>query len=185
MKKNRKGLLNQIMIVVILITVIIAIIGVFSLASIVLPVLTGEGIEVATLLQTSMNESGIAEMNDAGQVATSTTINVLGIFELLVYLFFFGLVIGFIMVAYYVRTYPFLAFFWAGGMVITTIIAMIMSNAYEQAKTGDLAQFYNTWGTNDLLMSYLPHIMAVVTIVGGIVLFVLVSRDSEGETQAL
>lgn len=183
---NRKGdILSNIMIVMVLIVVVVGIIGVFSLGSIVLPIISGEGIDAANMIQESVAAAGDSGLTNASTVATSTTINTLGIVEMLVYFLFLGLVIGFIIVSYYIRTYPFLGFFWIGGMVIIVIISMIMSNAYEQAKTGDLASYYTTWGTNDLLMSYLPHIMAFITIFGGIVLFAIVSRDPEQETQLL
>jgi hypothetical protein len=185
--KHKKGLLNQIYIVVILVAVLLFIIGLFSLGAIVLPIFAGQGIEVAGIVQNSLSTSGNQELEDAGEVATSTTINVLGGLELLVYLTLIGLVLGYIMIAYYVRTYPFLAFFWIGALVGLVIIAMIMSNAYETAKTSpELEAFYSVWGTNDFLMSYLPHLVAFIGIIGGIVLFGLVAtNDSETETRYL
>jgi hypothetical protein len=182
---NRKGLLNQILIVIVLIVVVMAIVASISLGSIIFPIISGEGIDVAHEIQSSIELAGNSEMTNASEVATSASINVLGTFEFIIYIGFLGLVIGYIMVAYYVRTYPFLAFFWIVGMILIVIFAMIMSNAYEQAKGGDLESFYTTWGSNDLLMSYLPHIMAFVTIIGGIVLFAIVSKDPEAETQML
>ena len=183
---KRKGLLNQIYIVVIIAVILITIIGLFSLASIVLPILVGEGNLVTNIIQTDLQNSGIEPLQNASTTPTETISGILGAVELIVYFLFLGLIIGFIIIAYYVRTYPFLAFFWAGIMVILVIMAMIMSNAYEQAKNEpDLQAFYTTWGSNDLIMSYLPHIIASIGILGGIVLFVLVSRETESDVQRL
>ena len=183
---NKKGLLNQIYIVIVLVVVLIAIIGLYSLGSIVLPIVVGEGTNTANTIHQSIVDGGLVELQNASAVASQATVNALGVFELITYFVFLGLIIGYIMIAYYVRTYPFLGFFWLGAIVALVVIAMIMSNAYEQAKNEtDLNKFYTSWGTNDLLMSYLPHIVTVIGIIGGIILFALVSTESEAEVQRL
>lgn len=180
---KKKGFLNQVMIVLIIVVVIIVIMGLFTLGSIVLPIIAGEGAALSSTIQSSVADSGVIELQNATQVSTDTVINVLGVMEVIVYLFFMGLVIGFIFIAYYVKTYPFLAWFWIGIMAIVVIMAMIMSNIYQEASVeGDLSSFYTTWGTNDLLMNYLPHIFTFIGVFGGVILFVIISRDSEVET---
>lgn len=183
---KKKGLVEQIYLVMVLIVILITVIGLFSLGSIVLPILVGEGNSVTDIIQTDLANSGIEPLQNASTVPAETVKGVLGVVELVLYFMFLGLIIGFVLIAYYVRSYPFLAWFWAGAMVIIVIMAMIMSNAYEQAKNEpDLQSFYLTWGSNDLLMSYLPHIILSIGILGGIILFVLISRDSESEVQQI
>ena len=64
-------------------------------------------------------------------------------------------------------------------------MSMFISNAYMTANQSNLAQYYSTWGTNDFLMSNLPIIVLVLGVFGGIFLFILASREPEGDTQQL
>ena len=59
-------------------------------------------------------------------------------------------------------------------------IALIISIAYQQAsQTADLASFYQTWGTNDFIMTNLPWIVGIFGFVSGIILFVITQTSSE------
>lgn len=181
--KKKGEILNNILVVLIVIIAVIFIVAVFSLASIILPIITGEGIESARIIQSSIASAGNSGLTNASNVATETTVSVLGNVELLVYFFFLGLILGYMMIAYYVRSYPYLAFLWIGFMILVVIISMFMSNAYELARNDSQVQdYYSTWGTNDFLMSYLPIIMTVIMIIGGILLFGIISTsDTESK----
>lgn len=186
---NKKGLVQQLMIVLILFIVVIVGIGVYWIVSMFGPVVVGEGNALASQVQTSIhaNNPGSA-LDNSSQIATITTTNILGVFELLVYIAMIGGIIGFIMIAWYVRTYPWLAAVWIFAIIFFAFFAMLISNSYQQAALSgpsEMQQFYADWGTNNFLMTYLPHMVIFFGILGGIILFVLVSRDSESEVMPI
>lgn len=187
MNKNKKGLVKEIMIVIILFIVVVVLVSGYWIVSMVGPVIVGEGSAVAHQIQTSISaNSPNTSLDNASQIVTSTTINVLGTFEILVYFGLMGMIIGFMLMAYYVRTYPFLAVFWVFMIIFLAFFAMLISNSYQQASTsGNLNTFYTNWGTNNFLMTYLPHIVVFFGVIGGILLFVLASKDPESETQLI
>lgn len=178
------NLVSKIMIVIILFLVLAMLIGGYVLGSMILPILVGEGTHLTNVIQSDMDTHlpGSALAN-ATAVATDTTQGVLGVFQLLVYFCLFGLIAGYFIIALYVRTYPFLAVFWIFLIIALVVFAMIFSNAYQYASTSstDLETFYTNWGTNHFMMTYLPHIVAVIGILGGILLFTLISKDPESE----
>ena len=181
---NRKGLVQQIMIIIILFIVAVVIIAGYWMVSMVGPIVVGEGSNVANQIQSAISsaEPAGSGLTNASSVATSAVTDVLGVFELITYFIFIGVIIGYILVAFYVRTYPFLIGFWIFIMVALVVIAMIVSNSYQLASTdANLSAFYSRWGTNDLLMNYLPHVVAIFGMVTTIMLFVLISRDPDAE----
>lgn len=186
---NKRGeLTNQIMMVIILCLVAAALIGAFWIVSVIGPIVAGEGTSIANQISTSVHSvSPNTGLDNATSVATNTTKGVLGTFELFVYLGFIGFFLGYLIICYYVRSYPFLAFFWIFIVIFLVFFSMLLSNAYQQAATTtlDMAAFYQSWGTNDFIMNYLPEIIAFMGITGGILLFVLVSREPESEEQLI
>lgn len=188
MNNEAEGLIDKVMIVIILFVAIIAIVAVYALVSIAGPVVVGEGKNAANIIQSSIDTSQPnSSISNASLVATSTVNGVLGTFELFVYLGFIGLFIGFMMICYYVRTYPFLSVFWFFIIIALVFISMLISNSYELASTSnsDMSSFYSAWGTNNFLMLNLPYIMAVFGVVSGVFLFVLISREPESEVQQI
>lgn len=186
MVKNKKGLIDQITIVLIMAVALAFIILVFWAGSMVLPVLIGTGKQVTNQMQITVQQNNPnSDIANATSVSTSTANGILGIGETIVYIALLVLFVGFIMLAFYVRTYPFLAFFWVFIIIALVFMSMFVSNAYLTASQGDLKNFYSDWGSNDFLMSNLPIIVAVVGVFGGIFLFVLASKEPESEVQTL
>lgn len=101
-------------------------------------------------------------------------------YTLLVFLF-----IGFLFLAFFVRAYPFLIIFWLGGMLVLIVSAIFLSSAYVDISSSSLSSTYEAWGTNHFLMSNLPQIFTVMGFLGGFILFVIVSRDTEVESSAI
>lgn len=177
------GILNNIQMVLLIALVLGFIVGAVFILGTVGPIVSGEGKNIATQIRTAVNQNN-PNTNLSAATTTTTTIveNVLGTGELLVYMFFMGLFIGYLILAYNVRTYPYLAFFWVFLMVVMVVLSVIVSNAYQQAAAnGPTASFYTAWGTNNFLMENLPFIVAVIGIIGGILLFVIVQRVPEEE----
>lgn len=186
-RMNRKGLVEQIYIVLIMAFVLALIILMFWVGSMTLPILFGAGSMVTDQLSNSINtQSPNSDLSNATNTAISMTRGILGIGETLTYIAMLILIVGFIMLAFYVRSYPFLAFFWIFIIIALTFMAMLVSNSYTQASQSPATeQFYQQWGQNDFLMSNLPIIVVVIGVFGGIFLFVLASREPESEVQIL
>jgi len=184
---NKKGLSGQIMTVLIITMVLVFIIIAFWVGSMILPLLTGTGGLLINQLSSSINaNSPNTELANASNIALNTASSVLGVVETIVYLVMIFLFLGFIALAYYVRTYPFLAFFWVFILIGLVFLSMIISNSYTLASQNPtISGYYTTWGSNDFLMSNLPIIVLVVGVVGGIFLFILASREPEAEAQPL
>lgn len=183
---NKKGLINEIYIVIILFIAVLTIAGLFWIAGIAGPIVVGEGKEATSIISSSFsNTQSNDSLTNATAVATNTANQWLGLVEGAVYLFFFGLFGGFLAVCYYIRTYKWLGIVWMMLMVSLVLISGILSNAYQDTKAinGDLAEFYNTWGTNDFILNYLPVVMGGFLVISGILLFAIVAIGNDEVTE--
>lgn len=181
---NKRGLLNEIWIVVILFIVFLVGMCLYWIFATAAPVVVGEGRVLTGIIQTSFaTNDPNGSLNNASDIAVNTANNFLGMVEGIIYLAFFGGMIGFIAVCYYVRTYKWLSLVWVMLMIGLTVIAMVLSNAYQDAAatSTDLTNFYNTWGTNNFIMFNLPYIIAGFGVITGIILFALVAISGDEE----
>lgn len=98
------------------------------------------------------------------------------------YVILFALFFAFCITAFYIRTYPFLIVVWIGVIIIMVIMGLYLAQTYNDLKTsGSLSSAYTGWAGNDYILGYLPHIIAIFGLVGGIILFVLSSSGVEQE----
>lgn len=186
MEKNKRGIVDQIMMVMILAVVIVIVILVFWAGSMVLPVMVGAGGTLINQMSSSADTTGDSALKNATNTSLSIASSTLGIVETLVYIALVMMFIGYLIMAYYVRSYPFLAFFWVFIIIGLTFLSLFITNSYTTARdTTPLSSYYTTWGGNDLLMSNLPVIVVVVGVFGGIFLFILASKDPESEVNAI
>lgn len=186
---NRKAQTNQIWIIIILFIVAIVLLGAFWMYATAAPILVGQTQSLTSIFRTSLTATGGpgSALSNATNIAADVSDSIVGSAQIVSYFLFAGLFMGFLVVCYYVRTYKWLAVAWIGLMAFLVFISMIMSNAYQEAYTtsSDLQAFYNTWGTSNFIMQYLPYITLVLGMLSGIVLFVLISTDSEEETRQI
>lgn len=181
---NKKGFLDKIMGIFVIGLVLVFIIMLFWAGSMVLPLLTGLGGEISSQIRTdiSLNTGDDTGLVNASNQALNMTDDILGVVEVISYIVIFVLFLGFLGLCYYVRSHPALAYIWVFIIIVVTFISVIVSNAYLTAKQDPtLNSFYSTWGGNDFLMTYLPHIFVFVGIIGGVILFVLATKDPETE----
>jgi glucan phosphoethanolaminetransferase (alkaline phosphatase superfamily) len=181
---NKKGLYKELAITVILALVIGGFMILFWIYSMVAPVLSKTSGDVTSAINSAAVQTGDNNMTSAISTSTGIVTNTTPILKWIGYFALIFLFLGFIMIAFYVRTYPFLAFIWIGAIILLTVMAMILSNAYIQSyNTSDyLASAYGSFAANDYLMRYLPHIFAGFGILGGIVLFVLAGKEETTPT---
>jgi hypothetical protein len=172
--------------VMILFVVLGFLVGGYFLVSMVGPLVVGEGLSSMSILQTAINTTQAgSNLANSTAVAVEFATNFLGVIEVFVYFALIGLFLGYLIICFYARSYPFLAIFWVFAVIFLVIFSMILSNAYitTAESNSDINAFYETWGTNDLLMRYLPHLVGLFGIIGGIFLFVLIGKEPEAETQ--
>lgn len=187
MKWNKKGsllgFLDNMQFIVVLIMVLVGVIGVIYFLVVAGPLLSGSTSEAATAIRNAVQQSdNNTAVGNATTVATTMVIDVTGKMELLVYAVFFGLFIGFLVVAYEVKFYPFLSFAWIALMIVVVLFSIVISNSYqEDIAAGATAEFYSTWGNTGWIMTYLPHIFATLGLVSGILLFALSTRSPDEE----
>lgn len=184
---NRKGLLNEIWIVLIMIGVFMAIIGIYALVGMTAPLVIGEGKDLTQTLRSAASDSGDNNIIAAANVTLNTTEGSLDSVKYLVYFGFLGLLIGYIFIAATVRTYPGLAFFWIIFMVLLTIGSMFISDAYQsQASDSLMGSYYSQWQENNFIMINLPFIVGFFGVLSGILLFVIAhNRDGLVEDTVL
>lgn len=189
--KNKKGIVAQTEQMLVIVLALVFGISLFAIAVLLGPLLVGVGTDTSETLQGAFGQIDIDTNNNpnttAAEVTRQATIPILGTIEMIVYMCLIAFVAGFMIMAYYVRSYPALSFFWLFLVVALVIISMFISNAYQTAAMagGDIGDFYSDWGTTGFIMEYLPHLVAFIGIMGGIVLFALVNRDPESEVQYL
>lgn len=183
----KRGIVNQLMTAAIVIGVLIGIMVMYWFWSLVAPTATALTSDVSTIILNQARNSTDGNISAAANLAVTPAINVLGDFEFVTYTLLAGALMGFFLLCYYVRTYPFLLFFWIIGMFILTLVSIWLTSAYEDATRGAdyLSTATTAWTSNHYIMSNLPMIFVGVAIIGGIILFLLVSRETEAEVQAL
>lgn len=177
----KKGLVPQVITIFILFLVLIAIvIGWWAFSLIAPPVLgvVGEGVQAFQTL-------GAGDPNLNRSIET-TVVNTYKGFEQvrwLSYAILIASLAAFIMIAFFVRSYPFLAVFWIGFMVVLIFISIYLSSAYIDliGPKDQISAYYTSFQGNDFFMQYLPHLMVGFALVGGLVLFILVPRDADAE----
>lgn len=181
---NKRGLLNEIWIVIILFIVLLAGIFAYWLFAMTAPIVIGESFKITSTLQTAFASGHNDSLNNATNVAVNTANSFLGMVEGAIYLAFLGGLLGFLAICYYVKTFKWLAMVWLMLIVAAVVISMVLSNAYQDtaATSTDLSNLYSLWGTNNFLLLNLPYIIGGFGVVSGIILFAIVAIGSDEET---
>lgn len=164
---------------VILALIVAGIYGAFTIG----PIAVGAGTTILGDIRTGMQQGQAPSgLINATNTSTNMVSGILGHIELMVYLCILGLFIGYLIVAYNVKTYPWLSFIWAFLMVILVVLSMFLSNAYAEAKAlGETSEFYASWGSGHFIMDKLPFIVAFFGMLSAVLLFILMQRSPEEE----
>lgn len=94
--------------------------------------------------------------------------------------FFF---MGYLLILSFIRVQPFLIVVWIVLVLIAVFIGIYISDSYNNIRNQDVGSIeYSSWQTNDFILSNLPIVIACIGFIGGIILFVLITRDGEGGT---
>lgn len=178
--KNKKGFFNQLAIVVILAVVLICIILFAWVGGIIGPIISTTGNDVSNSLhEATLNDPDLSNASDTAFIPANEGLQNS---EWIVYFFIIILFLTFIIMAFYVRTYPFLAFIWIGIIIVLAMISIYLSNAYQEIAS-DGTMNLQSWENTHFLLSNLPQIVVIIGIIGGIAMFILSSREQEAEAQ--
>jgi hypothetical protein len=181
---DKKGQVNGILVVLIMAGLLIGIVVLYYLYALAMPLFTGISAEAIGIVNEVGGTSNADEANITEAITTVTTpisssMHILSWFG---YLIFIGLLIAFLIIAFNIRTHPYLSVFWILIIVALVITSMFMANSYEELKQDSyLAGQYNANPTNDFIILHLPHIVSAFGLISGLILFILVTRDPEME----
>jgi F0F1-type ATP synthase assembly protein I len=167
--------------------ILAGIIMIFWVWSLMAPVTTELIDDTSGIILNQARNTSDGNLSNAANLAITPLRNTVANFEWITYAVLFGCFCGFFVFCFAVRAYPFLIVFWIIGMVLLTLMSIWLSSAYENVTSG--SDYFTTattsWATSHYILSNLPIFMISITLLGGIILFVIVSRDTEAAVQAL
>lgn len=180
---NNRGLFNQILIVLVLAIALGTVFLLYFVWVLTAPIvvdLTGmatQSIVNATNNQPDGNLTFASQNSFPIAERSANHLEWIGFFVLI------ALLMGFLMIAFYVRTYPFLAWVWILVILIMVFIGILLSVSYTNLKESSsyLNNVYSNWETDNFILSYLPHLITGFGLLGGIILFMLATKDPEAE----
>ena len=180
-RMNKKGLSNQIVGILILLGSLTAIIFIYFFYSLMYPVFLNTS-NIVTV-QTQNAFAGNSNLTDAVNKTFVAGNNALQGTKWLSYGLLFGFLMGFGLCCFYVRTYPFLLVFWIVFGIILIFVSIYLTASYDSIKSqsSDLNAMYTANASNDFLMEYLPQLVTGFMLLGGIILFSLISKDPEAQ----
>lgn len=178
---NKKGLSNQIMVVIVM-GMIIGLIIVFSYAGMLFfPLVSDSFSTLGGIMSDVSQETGNPAIQNATSSSFTPAVEGVQQLEWISFTIFVFLIMTMLIMCFYVRTYPFLVFIWILIIVVLVFFSIFLANAYQDLRVGSLGDVYTSWENTDYYLQWLPHIVMVIGIIGGIIMFVLASRQPEAE----
>lgn len=187
---NRKGqlkYLDQFYLLLIVMVALIFIMGAFFVWGLLAPSTAGLISDVTGSVKSAGANTSDQNISDAVNVPADAILNSINNLEWITYAILFGAVFGFITMCFFVRTYPFLLVFWIILMGLIALISLFLTDAYQGVVTGNdyVSTASQSWATTNFILLHLPLIIVGVGILGGIIMFMLISREPEAETGVL
>jgi len=174
---NKKGLVPQIITIFILMGVFAGVILIYFVWSLTAPPL----VSTFDTLTTNLLSIGEGDGNLTFAINKSFVPinNALPNLKWIGYSVFIAMLMGFFIVALFVRSYPFLMIFWLMFMIVMAFTSIYLGSVYQDIANSDPT--YTAFSANHFLLNYLPHITIVFGFIGGIILFILAHRNAEEE----
>lgn len=180
--KDKRGIGNQLMLIIVMAIILGLLMLIIFIAQLVGPPLVSTLQDTNSIIQGSLSTSGNQDLVTAGQSSFEPVAQSLNNLEWVSYTMFVMLFIVFLIMCFYVRTYPFLLVFWIILIVIMLIIAIYLAVVYQDLRVDPtLGSYYTSWENSDFFLKNLPAIILVIGIVGGIIMFIISSREQEVE----
>ena len=180
-KRGQADISNKILVVLIMIVAIGFIMLLIWALMIGAPIFTSLGQSALGEVISFSDSSGNEDLKDATDASLGNLNTSLNVIQYVVYILFFGFIIAFCLMCVFVRVYPFLLFLWIIGTIIITGLSIYLSWSYQRilSNSGLVSAALQSWTTNHYILTYAPIIFAGLGIVGGIIMFALISRDQE------
>lgn len=183
---NKKGFIQHILTLGILALVIVGIMLLIFVVQLAMPIFSTISTETGHLFILTTSNETPSNLSIAATTATTAAIESIQMLEWISYVFIIMLIITFFGIAYFVRSHPFLIVFWIFIIICLVFVSLFLTVSYQDVKSDPyLASMYEQWESTDYLLSWLPHIITAIGILGGIVLFILITREPESEATVL
>jgi len=93
-------------------------------------------------------------------------------FNSMISLFLLGLIVMTLISAFFIQSHPVFFFVSFLFLIIVLIIAVVFSNMYQSIiESEGISDISSEFGIMNLFMQYLPHIIVIITIIVGVILF--------------
>lgn len=180
--KNKKGLANQIILLMVMAVVLILIMGLVFIWQLIGPPLQNTLQSSNTILQDTMSSTQDQKLINASQASFGNAAASLNNLEWFSYTMFIMMFLVFLIMCFYVRVYPFLIFIWLILVVLLFITSLYFAVTYQDLRAdATLGSYYQSWENTDFMLKNLPAIVLIVGIVGGIIMFMIANRSPEVE----
>ena len=134
------------------------------------------GNKINTEVKSQINSSD-ERINQAFDYGAGVSLNTL---SALWYIIFGGLLLGLIVTAWYMPTYPVFVPVFIFLLIIAIIVGVAMSNAYEEIyAVGDFEDIASSQTSINFMMCNLPYVALIVGVMGLIITF---AKPKGGET---
>ena len=183
LKRDKKGNLgNQMLLLLVMAIVVGLIMLVIFIGQLVLPPLVSTTTDTNTILSDAFASSGDTNLIAAGDASFAPASRALNNLEWVSYTMMILMFLVFLIMCFYVRTYPFLLFVWIIIIVVLLFLALYLTVVYQDlAADPTLGGYYTSWENSDYVLRNLPVFILVAGIIGGIIMFMLSSREQEAE----
>ena len=162
--------------------VLVSLILVFFVFQLIGPPLVSVVQTSNTIIQESLASSGDGNLTAAGEASFQPAADSLNNFEWISYTIFIVLILTWLIMCFYVRTYPFLMVIWILLVIVLVALSLYLSVVYQDLRLDPtLGTYYQSWENTDYFLQFLPAIVVIVGIIGGIIMFAILSRDNEAE----
>ena len=182
LNKNKKGIGNKIVFIVIMAVILLVLILGFFLFQLIGPPLVSTLQETSGIISNTMASSNNEVLQNASASSFEPALQSMNNLEWLSYTLFIVMFLTWVIMCVYVRAQPFLILIWIILMIIMVVLSLYLAVVYQDMRTSPgLADYYQSWENTDFMLKNLPVVMVVLMVVGGIVMFILASRDQEAE----
>lgn len=186
MLRNKRGLANQILIIIVMAIILILLILGFFAFQLVGPPLVSTLQETSGTLRSTFQETHEESLINASESSIIPASQSLNNLEWLSYTLFGVMFIVWVIMCFYVRTYPFLMVIWIILVIIMVVLSIYLAVVYQDIRVQPgLSDYYQSWENTDFMLKNLPIVVTILGIGGGIVMFMLASREQEAEIGGL
>lgn len=181
-KKNKKGISGQIMLLIVMAIILIAIVLMVYIFTLIGAPLQSIMQDTSGILSDTMQSTNDPDLINASQASFEPALRSLNNLEWFSYTIAIMAFLVFLIMCFYVRVYPFLIFIWIVLIIVLLALSLYLTSAYQGLASDDgLGGYYTAWENTDFMLKNLPFIILILGIGGGIIMFMLASKEQSVE----